>query len=357
MEETGSRFPVLGSRFSVLTRRAAAVVILAAAAGCAKQAQPDAYGNVEATDVVVSSETAGRLTSFTAAEGATLGAGAVAAAVDGTLLALERDELTAQRAAAQSRVDEVQQQIDALDAQRGAVAAQRDAARAQRDALSAQLDIATRVYERTSRLVAQQAATAQQLDQAERDYRVLGDQIKAQDDQIRAAERQLAAQGEQVQGARAMQRTARAQAAAVDAQVKQLGERLHRTDVVNPVAGTVLTTYAKAGEVVQAGQPLYRIADLRTVDVRAYITEPQLARIRLGQEARVSVDAGANAHVVSGTVAWISSQAEFTPTPIQTREERADHVYAVKIRVPNDGGVLKIGMPAEVQFVAASASR
>jgi HlyD family secretion protein len=119
----------------------------------------------------------------------------------------------------------------------------------------------------------------------------------------------------------------------------------------------VLTSYAKAGEFVQMGQPLYKIANLDAVEVRAYVTEPQLATVRLGQEARVTIDAGRGPRqTLSGTVAWISSQAEFTPTPIQTREERADLVYAVKIRVRNDKGVLKIGMPADVQFGAGSDS-
>jgi len=94
------------------------------------------------------------------------------------------------------------------------------------------------------------------------------------------------------------------------------------------------------------------------MEVRAYVTEPQLASIRLGQEARVSLDAGQGARqTVSGTIAWISARAEFTPTPIQTREERVDMVYAIKIRVANDAGVLKIGMPVDVQFVPAQAAR
>jgi HlyD family secretion protein len=207
-------------------------------------------------------------------------------------------------------------------------------------------------------LFAQQAATAQQLDQAERDYRVLGDQIKAQDQQIRALERQIAAQAEQVQAARAQEQTVKNQVTAAEAQVTQAGERIRKSQVVSPLTGTVLTTYAKAGEVVQAGQPLFKIASLDSVEVRAYVTEPQLAGIRLGQDARVSVDAGrGQRQTLPGTIAWISSQAEFTPTNIQTREVRADLVYAIKVRVPNENGVLKIGMPVDVQFVATSAAR
>jgi HlyD family secretion protein len=339
---------------------AAAGVLLAlvVASGCAKTAEPDAYGNVEATEVVVGAEAAGRLERYAVIEGAAVKAGAVVGAIDAAQLGFERDQLAAQRAAAQSRVNEVRQQTAALESQRAAAAAQRDAAKAQRDALAAQLEIARRAHERTRRLFDQQAATAQQLDQAERDQRVLTNQIAAQDEQIKAQERQIAAQGEQVRGARAQQQTVAAQLAAAEAQVSQARERIRKTEVRNPIDGTVLTTYAKAGEVVQAGQPLYRIANLAAMEVRAYVTEPQLSTIRLGQEARVSIDAGGGPRqTVSGSIAWISSRAEFTPTPIQTREERADMVYAIRIRVANENGVLKIGMPVDVQFVPAQAAR
>ena len=341
-------------------RQAAVPVALCvlAAAACSRAPQPDAYGNVEATDVVVGAEASGRLVTYTVVEGQMLAAGAGVGAIDAAQLAFEHDQASAQRAATASRINEVRHQMEVVEAQRGAAAAQRDAARAQRDALVAQHEIAKRAYDRTARLIAEQAATAQQLDQTERDYRTLGDQIKAQDEQIRAQERQIAAVGGQLQAVRAQEQTAREQVAAADAQVGQVGERLRKSEVKNPLAGTVLTTYVKAGEVVQAGQPLYRIANLASVEVRAYVTEPQLARIRLGQAASVSIDAGRDQHqTLQGVVSWISSQAEFTPTPIQTREERADLVYAVKIRVPNEAGVLKIGMPADVQFVQTQAAR
>ena len=320
-------------------------------AACSRQAEPDAYGNVEATEVVVSSEVGGQLTTFTVEEGQTLAAGDKAGTVDPTQLTLQRQQAVAQRETAASRVNEVVRQVTSLTAQRDALQAQRQAAVAQRSALEAQLEIARRNHERMQRLYAQQAATAQQLDQAERDDRVLQDQIKAQDEQIAAQGRQVAAQTAQVAAAQQQQRTARTQIAAADAQVAQLDDRIKRAAITNPSAGTVLVTYAKPGEIVQPGQPLYKIADVGTVDVRAYVTEPQLAAVKVGKQARVSVDAGKdNRQTLSGTVSWVSSQAEFTPTPIQTREERADLVYAVKIRVPNQNGMLKIGMPVDVDF-------
>ena len=327
------------------------MILLVLLSGCARQQPPDAYGNVEATEVVVGAEAAGRLVAFTATEGQTLTVNAVVGSVDSTELALQREQADAQRTATASRIDELHQQIAALEAQRSAAIAERDAATAQRAALVSQHEIAKRSFDRTTRLIAEQAATSQQLDQAERDYRVLTDQIKAQDEQIRARDRQVVAQGDQIRTVRAQEQTIRAQVKSADAQVSQIAERIRKSEVRNPTNGTVLTTYAKAGEMVQIGQPLYRIADLSSVDVRAYVTEPHLSSVRIGQDATVSVDAGnGQRQTMAGKVTWISPKAEFTPTPIQTREERADLVYAIKIRTPNTNGLLKIGMPVDVHF-------
>ncbi|PYR37005.1 MAG: HlyD family secretion protein [Acidobacteria bacterium] len=318
-------------------REALAIVVSASsllAAACANAAAPAAYGNVEAREVVVSSEVAGQLTSFTVDEGQMMTAGQSAGTVDPTQLTLQRRQAVAQREAATSRVGEVDRQVTALGAQRDALQAQRDAALAQRAALLAQLEIARRNRERTERLFKQQAATS----------------VKAQDQQIAAQDRQVAAQAAQIAGARQQHETARTQVAAADAQVSQLDDRIRRSTIANPSAGTVLVTYVRSGEIVQAGQPLYRIADLGTVDVRAYVTEPQLAALKVGTQARVTLDAGDARQTLTGTVSWVSAQAEFTPTPIQTRDERATLVYAVKIRVPNENGVLKIGMPVDVEF-------
>jgi HlyD family secretion protein len=315
-------------------------VLLLAAAGCGREPEPDAYGNVEAIAVVVGAEVSGRLLSFTVEEGHRLAAQTTVGAIDRTQLDLQREQLAAQRAASAARVAEIGPQIEALQAQR-------EAARAQRAALEAQHEIAQRAYGRVQRLYAQQAATAPQLDQAEREVRTLAEQIKAQ-------ERQIAGQAQQIDAARAQQQTARQQVAAAEAQVAQIGDRIRKSSVVNPITGTVLATYARAGEFVQSGQPLYKIANLESVEVRAYVDQTQLARVRVGQVAHVTVDVGRDERrTLPGSVSWIASEAEFTPTPIQTREERADLVYAVKIRVANEGGLLKIGMPADVRFPSA----
>ena len=282
---------------------------LLVAAGCRNGDDPDAYGSFEATEVVVSAQTGGQLLRFDATEGPHLRAGAIVAVVDTTQLVLERQQLLAQRAASGSRVNEVAQQ---------------------QNALAVQHDVARRNYERTKRLFDEQAATAQQLDQAEREYRVLGEQIEA---------------------ARAQRQTVTSEAAGTAARVAQLGDRITKSSVANPLAGVVLATYAERGEFVQPGQPLYKIAALDTLVLRAYVTEPQLALLELGQQVRVNVDRGEGARrALAGRVSWIASKAEFTPTPIQTRDERADLVYAVKIVVPNPDGAIKIGMPADVDL-------
>ena len=287
----------------------AALLLLFLLSACRDKDQPDAYGNFETTEVVVSAETNGQLLWFNADEGQSLVSGQIVGVVDTTQLALQHRQLIAQRGAATAHVTEVGQQLDALRVQH---------------------EIAGRNYERMQRLVAAQAATAQQLDQAERDYKVLG---------------------EQIQGAEAQQRSAAEEVKSADARLAQIGQQLAKSRITSPVAGTVLARYTDRGEFVQPGQPLYKIANLDSMILRAYVNETQLARVKLGGPASVSIDSGGKARrSLAGTVSWVSPQAEFTPTPIQTRDERKDLVYAVKIRVPNPGGIVKIGMPADVRF-------
>jgi len=276
---------------------------------CSRSAKPDAYGTFEANEVVVSAETTGQLLTFTPIEGAQLARGAVVAVVDTSQLSLEKQQLVAQRQATGSRVNEVSQQIRVLEIQR---------------------QIARRSYERTRRLFDEKAATAQQLDQAERDYRVLGAQIDA---------------------ARAQQQSIGREVSSGEARVAQITQRLGKSHIENPEKGTVLATFTRAGEIVQPGQPLYRIANLDTLTFRAYVAESQLSSLKLGGRVVVHIDVG-DGKLLSqaGTVAWISSKAEFTPTPVQTRDERADLVYSVKVRVENSGGLLKIGMPGDMTF-------
>lgn len=280
--------------------------LVVVAGGCRKE-KPDAYGNFEAEEVVVSAELGGRLLRFDAAEGARLAAGDEVAQIDTATLALQRQEIEAQRGASQARTTEAQAQIGVL---------------------RAQLATAEREYARTLRLFRAEAATAQQRDRAEGEVRVLRERIRA---------------------AEATTGTAREESSSVESRLAQVGEQLGKSRVINPVAGTVLATYVKPGEFVAGGAPLYKIADLDTLTLRAYVSEAQLARVRVGGPVQVRIDNGPDKlETLLGRLSWVASEAEFTPTPVQTADERTDQVYAVKVRVPNRGGMLKIGMPGEV---------
>jgi HlyD family secretion protein len=271
----------------------------------------DAYGNFEAIEVVVSAEQAGKLIRFDPAEGARLAAGQVVGQIDDADLQLQRNELLAQQHASRARTG---------------------AAGAQVDVLYAQLVTARDEYARTRRLYEAEAATAQQMNHAAGEVRVLEERIDA---------------------ARAQTTAVQQETGGVQARVAQLDEQIRRSRIENPISGTVLTTFVERGELVQPGTPLYEIASLDTLTLRAYVSGAQLSLLRIGAVVDVRIDAGADELMsVAGRVTWIASEAEFTPTPIQTREERTEQVYAVRIVVPNASGAIKIGMPAEVYFTA-----
>lgn len=291
------------------TRPGVACAALALLAACASEPPPDAYGTFEAEDVVVAAQVSGQLERFTVEEGTTLAREAVVAVIDTVQLALERDQARAQQAALIAREREATEQLAALRIQR---------------------EIAERGWQRIQRLRAGEAATAMQADQAEREVRVLGAQVEA---------------AQAALGGLAAERTA------LEARIGQVTDRLAHASVTNPVAGTVLTTFVRTGEVIQPGQALYRIANLDTLTLRAYLTGDQLGAVRLGDHAEVRVDdVGGGVRATTGVVTWISAQAEFTPTPVQTRDERATLVYAVKLRVANPDGRLKVGMPADLSL-------
>ena len=267
---------------------------------------PDAYGNFEATEVTVAAEVGGRLLVLDLAEGDRLEAGAVVAVVDTVPLLLERRELVARREAAAYRAREASASIAAL---------------------GVEATIAERERARTERLLQASAATAQQGDRAEQ--------------QARVAQEQLV-------GARAARGTAAKEVQAIEAQIAQLDNRLARSRIVSPQDGTVLARYVEPGELMQAGQPLFKVAALDSLTFRAYVSHAQLTSLRLGQRVQVGVDRADSIVMHPGRITWIASAAEFTPTPIQTRDERADQVYAVKVVVPNADGSLRIGMPGEL---------
>jgi HlyD family secretion protein len=285
------------------------------ALGACKKDGADAYGNFEATEVTVSAEASGRVLRLDVEEGTKLAPMSEVGVVDTVTLALQRAELLARKEAARARLREADANAAVLETQRV---------------------IAERELERTRRLLAERAATAQQGDRAERDARVLGDQL---------------------QGVAAARTTIGREVAAIDAQVASLDERLRRSRIVAMGGGTVLARFVEPGEFVQVGTPLFKMAALDTLVLRAYLSGGQLAQLALGESVQVRVDAGSDSlRTVTGRVTWISPSAEFTPTPIQTREERATQVYAVKVAVPNADGRLRVGMPGEVVLAPTTAS-
>jgi HlyD family secretion protein len=284
----------------------AALLLGAVALASCRNEDVDAYGNFEATEVTVAAEVGGRLLSLRLEEGDRLAKGTAVGSVDTVPLLLERQAVVARRAAGASRAREASANIAALDVKR---------------------TIAERERSRTERLLRAEAATAQQGDRAEREVRVLREQLV---------------------GARAARGTAAQEVAALDAQVAQIDDRLARSHIVSPLSGTVLARYVEPGEFVQSGQPLFKLASLDSLTFRAYVSGAQLSRVSLGQQVKVGVDRADSIAMLPGRITWIASAAEFTPTPIQTRDERADQVYAVKVAVANLDGSLRIGMPGEL---------
>lgn len=288
------------------------LVLLVAACG-EPEKQPDAYGNFEATEVMLSSEQAGKLLMFNAKEGEWLESGQLIAAVDTTPLLLKRQQVLAQIEATLSQTQDVASQLAVYDKQ------------------MAQLE---REVARVEKLVAGEAATPQQLDDLKGQLDVLRQKKEAHLTQLQTANRAINQQVKPLQ-----------------VQVRQLDDQIARCRLVAPFAGQVLTTYAEPYEIVSPGRPLLKLADTRELTLRAFVSGSQLSDLTVGQTLEVLYDQGENdLGTVQGTLAWISPKAEFTPRTIQTRDERTDLVYAVKIRVPNEGGSIKIGMPGEARF-------
>lgn len=278
-------------------------------AGCGSNDKSDAYGQFEATETTISAQASGELLAFQPREGTELQAGQQVATIDTTQLKLQMQEV-------QSRLEAIQSKIIHINAQ---VEVQRSELKA------AETDL-----QRIRDLIKDGAATRKQLDDARARVRTLRKQMEA-----------LQSQKQSVQ----------AEIKATKAQIAQLNQQLADARVINPVNGTVLTTFVEPHELVSRGQPLYDIANLDTLVLRVYISGAQLPSVELGQQVEVLVDKNAEENQqLSGQVSWIASEAEFTPKMIQTKEERVTQVYAVKVQVPNPNGILKIGMPGEVNF-------
>jgi len=286
----------------------------------------DATGVFEADEIIVSAELGGKILSFYAEEGDTLSKGSTAAVIDATNLTLQKEQVEASINSLKEKTNDVEPQIRLLEEQ----------VRVQQS----QLATLEKEKSRFENLVKADAATPKQLDDIQAQLDVVRKQLNVTKQQMEVQRSQVGTQN----------RSVLSEKEPLQKRVAQLEDQVSRSNVINPVGGTVLITYVHAGEVTGAGKPLYKIADLSYVLLRAYITGQQLTQVKLGQQVSVLVDDGDKTYkTYSGTISWISDKAEFTPKTIQTKEERANLVYAVKIKVPNDG-YLKIGMYGEVLF-------
>ena len=285
----------------------AAVVL---AASCGTEAEFDAQGTFEATEVVVSSEATGRILNFEVEEGMAVEANQMVGAIDSVQLHLQRKQLVAQQSALLGSRPDVKKQVAALREQ---IAKQNEELR------------------RVENMLKDGAATKKQKDDIEAQIKILERQLDAT---LSTLDKNTS--------------TINNNSAALEAQIAALDDRISKCRIISPVGGTVLVKYAEAGELATVGKPLMKVADLNNIYLRAYFTSDQLAKVNLGDEVKVVADfGGEERYDYTGRVAWISSESEFTPKTIQTKDSRANLVYAVKIAVENDGR-LKIGLAGEV---------
>lgn len=291
------------------------IVCIAAAAlamSCGTEAEFDAQGSFEATEVVVSAEAAGRILWFDAEEGTAVEPGVRIGQIDTLQLDLQRRQLEAQQAA---------------------LLASRPDIRAQAAALREQIAKQERELTRVQNLLQDGAATTKQRDDIEAQIRILQSQLSAA---LSSLDKSTV--------------TIDGNAAVVESQIAALDDRIARCRIASPIAGIVLAKYAEAGELAAVGKPLLKVADLEHLYLRAYFTSEQLAAIRVGDAVTVTADFGGDQRYdYEGRITWISPESEFTPKTIQTRDSRANLVYAAKIAVQNDGR-LKIGLAGEVRL-------
>jgi len=265
----------------------------------------DGYGNFEATETTISAESNGKLLQFTIEEGQTIKKEIVVGYIDTIQLALKKEQLYVSKSVIASKSRGVLSQISVLKSQQKTANISKN---------------------RIENLIKENAGTQKQLDDIDGKIDVIHQQIRSIEIQNAPIVNELKS---------------------IDVQIQQIDDQLQKSKIINPVNGTVLVKYVEPNEITSFGRPLYKIADLSSMQLRVYISETQLATIKIGQEVTIKIDAAEGMKNYNGIVTWIASEAEFTPKIIQTKEERVNLVYAVKIDVKNDGS-LKIGMPAEM---------
>ena len=286
----------------------------------------DASGTFEADETIVSSEMPGKILSFNVEEGMHLSKDSIVGTVDATNIDLQQQQVEASIKALNEKTSNVNPQVELLQNQ---LAVQQS-----------QLDNLLHERTRIENLIKADAATTKQLDDINAQIDVVKKNMTVTQQQINVRKNDVATQN----------RSILSEAEPLRKRVAQLQDQVQRANIVNPVNGTVITKYAEAGEVTSSGKALYKIADLSELNLRAYVTGVQLPTIKLGQQVKVLIDQGEKKYKeYTGNIIWISDKAEFTPKTIQTKEERANLVYAIKVKVKNDG-FLKIGMYGEVKL-------
>lgn len=300
----------------------------------------DAAGVFEARETVISAEVSGQIVKMPAEEGHTLEKDAVAAEIDCEHLVLQRARVVASAQAIGEKTTEAAPQLAILQAEQRAIESQLAVQKEQ-------LDVLERERERFEKLVAAKAAPSKQLSDIEGQIAILKRQMASTRSQMDITKQRRASYSDQVE---LQNRATTSERTPTQARITEIDDQIERCQVKNPLKGTVLTKYAEQFEFATPGKPLYRIADLSTMTLRAYVTGDQMARLKLNQKVRVFLDDGQDAfRELRGTLTWVSDKAEFTPKTIQTKSERSNLVYAVKVQVPNDGTV-KIGMYGEADF-------
>jgi len=281
------------------------IFIMACSGG---ESSSDAYGNFEAKEVIVSAESQGKIMEFKLEEGSAIKKGQYIGYIDTIPLSIQKEQLMAQQQTVNSKIANIKAQVDVQEEQKSTL---------------------KREKERIEELYNADAATKQQLDNIKGKYHVVVKQIAATKTQISSIAGEMNV---------------------IDKQIKLLNEKINKAKIINPIDGVVLEKYLEEHEIAVTSKALYKIARLDVIELRVYVSGAQLPGVKIGEKVKVLVDKDKETNQeYTGEVFWISDQAEFTPKIIQTKEERVNMVYAVRIRVKNDGK-LKIGMPGEVKF-------
>ena len=316
-------------------------IILMTVVACSKsETDYDASGTFEAEEIMVTAKATGTILKLEVEEGQQLALHEKVGEIDPKTIELQKEQVIASIDALEQKTGSAVPQIQVLQTQISAQSANVSV-------LQEQLRNAVRERDRTANLVARDAATQKQLDDANGQIKVIQKQIAAAHTQLNTLQQQIAAAKENVS---IQNRAILSERKPTQKKVEQMDEQLKNNTIESPIAGMVLTKYINEGEFAMTGKPVFKMADLDLMILKIFITGDQLAQVKTGQQVKVFIDMSeGKTKELPGTVYWISPKAEFTPKTIQTKNERANLVYAAKIHVKNDG-FMKIGMYGDVKF-------